>query len=88
MNMTQHRRRILAALEQRGPTHRQHLSDLFEWRTPTVGPQAITRTVGRMMRPLIDAGLVTERRERAGYHMHYAITDSGKRRLREGASDA
>lgn len=92
LNMTPLRRRVLAALEQRGPIRGQDLAYEFAaTRRQIIGapfktPQMATRWSAAFMGPLLKAGLVT--RWGVGLGGEYRITGPGKRRNREAVEPA
>jgi hypothetical protein len=90
--LTGHERRILAFLDQRGPTHRwQVVASLASPDTKTGrgvangSNGAAPLIMASWCRRLIAAGYVVQRNE-GGFYRDHAITDAGRRKLRETAN--
>jgi DNA-binding MarR family transcriptional regulator len=84
--LTNLEKRVLAYLEQRGPTYRRiGAHDLANLRNKGYSAQALSRMAGKITFNLRKAGLVRDVRSDFGFHKHYEITDAGRKALREGA---
>lgn len=83
--MTPFRRRLMAYLDQHGPTPRvtimcDMIPDSLAGRKGD--PQNAARIVGRWVEPLIDAGLIRVEHHR-GFYRHHELTERGRAWLRE-----
>ena len=87
VNITPFRRRILAYLDQKGPSSRiDIMCDLSpEGSTAVIRaiPQSAARLVGAWAAPLIRDGLVRVVYSQRGFYQHHEITDAGRRAVRE-----
>jgi hypothetical protein len=81
VQLTPARLRVLELLESK-PLHRHELGFAFaRKRRKAMSTQAATRLAGYLCRPLVEAGLIIEIRDRDGWHQEYRITLSGVRAL-------
>ena len=91
MTLNPTERRVLAYLDQRGPTHRTNVvCDLASLKS-RIGSRggrhngsngATPLIMGRWCARLIKEGLVRENRSSEGYYMSHEITAAGRRELR------
>lgn len=84
MKLSPARLRILAMLDQQGPLHRHVIGEAFA-KKGRMWPQAATRLAGFLCKPLVDGGMISESRDRQGFHRYFAITRSGKEAYRKAA---
>lgn len=88
LRLTPLRRRILAALEQRGELDIQEIGHEFSsnprgLKSVFNHPAAATRFGGGLVKPLRDAGLVEDGVQRFGWRRKVCITPAGRERLRQ-----
>jgi hypothetical protein len=88
VKLTSIERRVLAYLDQRGPSHRANMAaDLARDDSNTARCQngsngAVPLIVGAWCRRLIPANLVTVRCDGEGYYRHHEITAAGAAAIR------
>jgi DNA-binding MarR family transcriptional regulator len=92
-NLSAIEKRVLAYLDQRGPTHRSHVVCDLASPDSRIGRNggrhngsngATPLIMGKWCKRLLDQGLVREVRQfRTSYYQHHEITDLGRALLRE-----
>jgi hypothetical protein len=87
-------RRVLAYLDQRGPTHRSSMvvdlaapntkwGQAAQGKSAPRGNGAVPFIAGKWCARLIRAGYVIAHYDRQGYYRHHEVTPEGRRKLRE-----